>query len=121
MSTSLRFVILHHTGFGEPHFDLMFENEPGSTLATWRSPIWPIDRPTRLLQLQAHRRDYLTYEGPISAGRGKVQRIASGLCHIEPTAPDDFWGIEFEGGVVPPVNLKRVCGSDWLAMPVCGG
>ena len=39
----LRYVILWHDGVAEPHFDLMFETLPGSALATWRSPRWPVE------------------------------------------------------------------------------
>jgi hypothetical protein len=56
----LRYVILHHGGIADPHFDLMFETLPGSDLATWRSQAWPIEEPTPLTRLKDHRRLYLT-------------------------------------------------------------
>jgi len=74
----LRFVILRHEGFDEDHFDLMFESEPGGPLVTWRSPIWPLEDQTPLQRLSDHRRDYLSYEGPVSNDRGSVKRIAEG-------------------------------------------
>src|SRR5258706_5113599 len=74
----LRFAILHHTGVPTPHFDLMFETAPGSPLATWRSPVWPILQPTPIERLDDHRRDYLDYQGPVSNDRGHVRRVAGG-------------------------------------------
>ena len=80
--TPLRYVVLRHDGIAEPHFDLMFETSPGSELATWRSPIWPLTEATRLEELGDHRRAYLDYEGAVSGGRGNVRRVAEGACLI---------------------------------------
>ena len=74
----MRFVVLHHTGFGDPHYDLMLELEPGGPLRTWRSPVWPLANQTPLTPLQNLRREYLTYEGEVSRGRGNVRRVAGG-------------------------------------------
>ena len=74
----LRHVVLHHSGFGQPHFDLMFETSPDSLLATWRSDRWPIDKDAQLHPAGDHRRAYLDYEGPVSGDRGVVRRIAAG-------------------------------------------
>ena len=74
----MQFVVLHHTGYGEPHFDVMLELEPGGPLTTWRSPVWPLEHQTALTPLAEHRREYLTYEGEVSNGRGEVKRVASG-------------------------------------------
>jgi hypothetical protein len=80
---SLHFVVLHHTGVPTPHYDLMFETDPGSQLATWRSPVWPINQPTLLERLADHRRDYLEYQGPVTNNRGEVTRVAAGTCRFE--------------------------------------
>ena len=74
----LRYVILHHQGIPDPHYDLMFEREPGGPLLTLRSPSWPILKPTPVEPLPDHRRDYLDYEGPVSNNRGDVRRVQSG-------------------------------------------
>ena len=55
----LHFVVLRHDGVEHPHFDLMFELEPGGKLATWRSPVWPVVRSTPPTRLADHRREYL--------------------------------------------------------------
>jgi len=80
---TLRYVILHHTGIENPHYDLMYESSPGSALTTWRLPTWPITQPTPIERLPDHRRDYLTYQGPISNHRGQVAQIQSGSCQIQ--------------------------------------
>lgn len=78
----LRYAILHHTAHPDQpdHFDLMFELEAQQTLATFRSRTWPPD--TAVERLPDHRRNYLTYEGPVSGNRGEVKRIAAGTFTI---------------------------------------
>lgn len=78
MQTSLRYVILRHENIDAPHFDLMFETTPGAALATWRSDVWPITQTTALVHLADHRREYLSYEGPLTGDRGNVRRIEAG-------------------------------------------
>jgi hypothetical protein len=77
-SSQLRYVVLHHEGFGNPHLDLMFESSPGSLLKTWRCPEFPIHAGHELTELSEHRRDYLTYEGAVSGNRGTVRRVLEG-------------------------------------------
>src|SRR4051794_41980056 len=71
-----RFVVLEHRWDGV-HWDFMLETE--GRLRTWAvdAPIEPgIDLPARALP--DHRLAYLTYEGPVSGGRGEVRRGDSG-------------------------------------------
>jgi hypothetical protein len=75
---ALRYVVLHHEGIAEPHYDLMFETSPGSELTTWRGTEWPIHHASALTKLADHRRAYLDYEGPLSDDRGFVKRISAG-------------------------------------------
>lgn len=85
-----RFVILRHEtppGDARPsHWDWMFEQ--GGSLATWaveRAPTQGERTPARALP--PHRLAYLTYEGPLSGGRGTVSQIDAGeyLGAIHPT------------------------------------
>jgi hypothetical protein len=85
---ALRFVVLRHDGIDAPHFDLMLETAPGSPLMTWRSERWPIDRPTPLVKLGDHRRDFLDYQGPLSGGRGFVTRVDGGTVCWHPQPGD---------------------------------
>ncbi len=77
------FVILHHTGPGPEHWDFMLEE--GEGLATWQCPTNPADLPPggtlRCRKLPDHRIAYLTYEGPVSGGRGQVRRVQEGSYH----------------------------------------
>lgn len=93
----MRYVVLHHTGFGEPHFDLMFETALGSPLATWRANEWPLGRAAHLTLLGDHRGDYLDYEGPVSGNRGVVRRVQSGTHVILEDGPRRLV-VELEGG-----------------------
>jgi len=75
-----QFVILHHrlppdSGRAD-HFDLMLED--GDSLLTWTLPELPSERKQQAEALPPHRRDYLIYEGPVSNGRGEVERVAAG-------------------------------------------
>src|SRR4051794_29909895 len=65
-----RYVVLRHDGIDDPHFDLMFESGPVNKLWTWRSKAWPVRVGDELTRLSDHRREYLDYEGPVSADRG---------------------------------------------------
>jgi hypothetical protein len=88
MNRPLRFVVLWHDGIPQPHFDLMFESEPHGRLITYRSPAWPLVEPTDLIPLGEHRREYLTYEGPVSGNRGQVRRVAEGTFEWRTRAAD---------------------------------
>jgi hypothetical protein len=86
---TLRYVVLHHTGFDEAHFDLMIESAPAGALTTWRCPRWPLASGDELTSLADHRCDYLDYEGLVSNNRGQVRRVAAGMCDyaISPSFP----------------------------------
>jgi hypothetical protein len=76
-----RYVILRHElppgNERRSHYDVMFD--VGEALWTWA-----VDRPPDVvpaqpaLRLADHRRDYLTYEGPVSGNRGEVTRWDEG-------------------------------------------
>jgi hypothetical protein len=87
MSTPLRYVILHHEGIPDPHFDLMFEREAGGTLITFRSRAWPLVERTVIEPSGDHRRAYLEYEGAVSGNRGRVRRVEAGTYEPQPAAP----------------------------------
>ena len=74
---SLRYVVLRHEGVAEPHYDLMWESQPGSQLATVRCTEWLARGSTTFEPLPDHRSLYLDYEGPVSGGRGYVRRVAA--------------------------------------------
>jgi hypothetical protein len=115
----LQFVILHHEGIDDPHFDVMLETSPGSELATWRAPVWPITEPTTLVQLANHRRDYIEYEGEISGDRGRVRRIMGGTCQVR-DEPGGGKLIQWNptgasAAALPPLVLRRIEQNRWSA------
>lgn len=84
-----RTVVLEHTlRTGERHFDWLFErpDEPDGPLVSFRLAV-RVDRvgdsgegvePIEAVRMKDHRRMYLTYEGPLSEGRGDVSRVGEG-------------------------------------------
>ena len=117
MSEPLRFVVLHHAGIDDPHFDFMFETSGESQLTTFRLPQWPLHETQPAVKLRDHRRVYLTLQGDISLGRGRVDRVDEGEIQVTQTAAGwdlrigDRFHLQFEpdrGG--PPENWwARVC------------
>jgi hypothetical protein len=106
----MRYVILHHVGIDHPHYDLMFETAPGSALATWRSDHWPIKDCVTVEKLADHRREYLTFEGPLSGNRGRVVRVEAGECEI--AVSDNSWVItatDFELRLIAESNGTWRC------------
>jgi hypothetical protein len=114
---SLHYAILRHEGIANPHFDLMFETTPGSELATWRSPTWPIETEATLTRLKDHRRDYLSYEGPISGDRGHVRRVESGVYHLKKRA-EGLWLLTFKSLTTHrQLEFRQQAGDRWRAQP----
>lgn len=75
-------VLRHERPGGDHHFDLLIRRAPGDTAAhipTWRCPRDPVPGVFQTVErLADHRAAYLTYEGPISGGRGAVSRVRGG-------------------------------------------
>jgi hypothetical protein len=96
-----QYAILHHVQADGHHWDFMLDR--GEVLATWKLTSDPTSLaaggvrgsvPAR--RIADHRRAYLTYEGPISRGRGHVTRIDSGTYEL--TRQDQTgWGIRLNG------------------------
>jgi hypothetical protein len=115
---SLRYAILWHQDIDEPHYDLMFETAPGSSLATWRSAVWPIMSPTELVKLRDHRPVFLNYQGSLSGDRGSVTQIEVGTCDIEISDPS-YWTISWPINSLPRRLSLQLIGDDrWQATPV---
>jgi len=98
LTMSRRFVIQIHSGYGPTHYDFMIE--AGEALATWQLAESPAGltagtaMPAR--RLADHRREYLTYEGPVSRGRGRVDILDAGECEV--TAEDPLrWEFRLAG------------------------
>ena len=112
---ALHYAILRHDGIADPHFDLMFETYPGSTLATWRSPVWPIETPVDVTRLKDHRREYLQFEGEISGNRGHVARVEDGASEVR-VGENNVWHITFPHNArIRMLILVLKSGNTWLA------
>jgi hypothetical protein len=105
-NAQLRYVVLHHQGVADPHFDLMFEWRNDGPLTTLRYSHWPPIDPDRFERLPDHRRQYLDYEGPISGGRGFVRRVAFGFCTHE-VDREDSARLKMDGGL--SISIPRAC------------
>ncbi|MEM9415317.1 MAG: hypothetical protein AAGA29_07565 [Planctomycetota bacterium] len=92
--TTHRFAILEHTTGQGVHHDLLIEDpalddtlhDDAHALRAWRvdphPQHWATLETITLTPLPHHRRRYLTYEGPISADRGSVRRVAQGTAEL---------------------------------------
>ena len=80
--------MLRHDGVAVPHFDLLFEWEPGEPLTSFRCPAWLPSPGDEWEERPDHRRAYLDYEGPIAGDRGSVRRVAAGAVAIDVTSVD---------------------------------
>jgi hypothetical protein len=88
---ALRTVILEHTTGDGVHHDWLIEDprlpDPKAPDARlWAARVSPSPAYWQVLgrfdaeAIAPHRRRYLAYQGPISAGRGRVRRVAQGRC-----------------------------------------
>src|SRR4051812_22116435 len=88
-----RYVVLHHElppGPRPSHWDLMLEH--GSALRTWaiEGELAPSQEALQAQALPDHRIEYLTYEGPVSGGRGAVTRWDAGSYELELDTPQEL-------------------------------
>jgi len=73
--------VIHYHETEPPHYDLMLEVE--ETLLTWQLVPESLNdllagRKATARQIQDHRKKYLTYEGPVSCDRGRVDLFDNG-------------------------------------------
>lgn len=118
---SRRCVLLRHTlPDGSSHFDWMLEVAPNAPLRTFRLD-QPPEAPAAFFarSMPDHRHAYLSYEGPVSGGRGSVVRVRTGevLDYAELARTIDLafrWG-----GDATPTRLRArlVEGDRWEFRP----
>lgn len=83
---ALTVLLRHDLPDGTGHFDWLLECPGREGLMTFRVSEridLPGCRGFEAVRVADHRRAYLTYEGPISEGRGVVARAAQGTCEVE--------------------------------------
>lgn len=92
--------------------------EDQAHLATWQLASQPVDRaasPIECTRIGDHRKRYLHYEGPVSAGRGVVTRVDQGRFDLL-GADDDEWILDFAGErLTGRYRLARADGDSPLA------
>jgi hypothetical protein len=78
---------------------------------------WPPPRaPQAAEKLADHRQDYLTFEGEISGGRGRVERVEQGICRVKRGA-DGGWMILLQSlpaGEKQSLRLRQESGGGWV-------
>ena len=102
-----RFVILAHSGYGPTHYDLMLQR--AGVLATWQfaqDPADPFEAPLTAHRIQDHRPAYLSRQGPVSGGRGRVDRVDEGAWQLLAES-DGRWDLLLRG--------RRIAGRFELA------
>lgn len=114
------FVIQEHSRDGDTHWDLMLRC--GEKLLTWQIGVSPDKwgaEPMECAKIFDHRLIYLTYEGPISNGRGAV-KIADHGQYIDPQGnllsclPFDKLNIILNGNLLcGDLSLARVTDDNW--------
>jgi hypothetical protein len=119
-----KFAVLLHSGAGEPHYDLLFESAPDSSLVTFRLAEWPPAKGQLVTKLRDHRRLYLTYEGDIpGGGRGRVDRVADGQLLV--AGGPAGWRLRRADGrpfmTITPDELEPAKETWWLAPADDGG
>ncbi|MAT80025.1 MAG: hypothetical protein CMJ29_00075 [Phycisphaerae bacterium] len=80
---------------GDAHIDWMLSHDEHSLLVTikLKDRLEALEAGSRMtgIFLGDHRRRYLTYEGPLSDGRGEVSRVASGRLLRWVRNGDNWW------------------------------
>jgi hypothetical protein len=105
--------LLHELPDGSRHVDWMLAQDPRGQgpLVTFRVPRRVDElRPGEALdavRIADHRPAYLTYEGPVSGGRGTVTRLASGRVAALDERPDG-WHLEIAWEAPPRFQRLRV-------------
>jgi hypothetical protein len=97
----MRYVIHEHQRHDDPvHWDLMLEY--GETLKTFRLDCAPHDMAEKnclATPIFDHAPRFLTYEGPVQKGLGRVKRVDSGTYQsIQMT--QQIWTVSLEGQVL---------------------
>ena len=111
---STRFVVQEHTTPDGVHWDLMLEE--GEVLTTFR-----LDQPPeavstgsiRATKIFDHPLKFLTYEGPVQKGTGKVRIVERGICDV-PVEGEDVIALRLHGTILQgDFTLMRIEGPSW--------
>jgi len=108
------FVIQEHTTPSGVHWDLMLEAE--GCLETFRLPVHSLELtagPVRAVKIFDHSLRFLTYEGPVNEGAGKVRIVERGTYrHAAPRPGGRI--LTLEGGQLKAAfSLSYIEGDQW--------
>jgi len=113
-----RFVIQEHTTPEGVHWDLMIEK--GGVLTTFRlsqSPENACNHAIEAVRIFDHPLRFLTYEGPVQKGTGRVRIVDRGTCRLLDENEDcmtlDLQGVLLQGSF----TLTRLEGERWEFSP----
>jgi hypothetical protein len=113
-----RFVVQEHTTPQGVHWDLMIEQ--GDTLTTFRlaeSPENATDHTVEAVRIADHALRFLTYEGPVQKGTGKVRIVDRGD-HAISEEREDAISLELHGVVLTGrFTLTRLESPVWQLAP----
>ena len=109
-----RFVVQEHTTPEGVHWDFMIER--GDVLATFRleQPTEAVlDHAVRVVRIFDHPLKFLTYEGPVQKGTGKVRLVDRGTCR-ESDEKDGLITLDLRGKILQGhFTLTRIDGPHW--------
>ena len=109
-----RFVVQEHTTPEGIHWDFMLEQD--GVLVTFRiedEPAQCLAREVRAVKIFDHPLRFLTYEGPVQKGTGKVRIMDRGVyrCH---NRSEDLLALELNGTLLRgDFTLTRIKGDEW--------
>jgi hypothetical protein len=123
-------LLLHELSDGDSHYDWLIDPgptppEPSRSAETGPGPLLLAFRIQERIdqkviarfeahRLADHRRLYLSFEGTISGGRGRVRRLATGALALRENTPDALIAVGRIGPVEAFLAGRRVSDAHWL-------
>ncbi len=109
-----RFVVQEHTTPEGVHWDLMLEQD--GVLITFRledEPARSLEHEVRAVRIFDHPLRFLTYEGPVQKGTGRVRIINHGAYEYR-SQSEDLLAFELNGTTLRgDFTLARIKGDEW--------
>lgn len=109
-----RFVIQEHSTADGVHWDLMLEQ--ADILVTFRleaAPEAALRRAIRARKIRDHPIKFLTYEGMVQNGTGRVRIVDRGTCRLD-IRDDDLFALELDGMILKgDFILSRIKNATW--------
>ncbi len=112
------FVIQQHSRGDDVHWDFMLEVD--DVLLTWRLNIPPVQiavHPAEAMRISDHPLRFLTYQGPVQNGAGRVMIVDSGMYHSANETANRI-ELNLAGRILNgPVVLERAGKAGWRLTP----